>query len=250
MPNKLPWYPHESDAKDDVVISEAMDRFGHFGYAGWFMILDAIHRHGKGDTVTMTPKRFAQELRTKPKCCRNILGMFQESGKIIWEDCGNVWIVTVPKVNEKWKNLKARSGALGSQSADGRIIEKNKNKNKNKRPTETADKPPEVGPAKPKPERQDQIVMNIFLVEYLGLKIGSDDPAMKRQVAAAYKRYKRAGDRLLEMAGGDTRNAVIGLHAIAKGFNSKGLTWNLDTIAKTFLEWNADPKEFSRRMSR
>lgn len=65
MSNKLPWFTHDHDARNDLFISQAEDRFGPFGYCAYFKLLEVIHEHGVGDKLVMTRGRLCKELRTR-----------------------------------------------------------------------------------------------------------------------------------------------------------------------------------------
>lgn len=87
--------------------------------------------------------------------------------------------------------------------------------------------------------------MNYIAAEIYNLKVGgspSDNLALK----AFYGRYGRAGRDILAFAGGDVEKAKRGLIAIGERMERAGLSYNLDTIAKWFLDWNLDPEGWKR----
>lgn len=252
MPNKLPWYPHEHDARNDAVIYEAMDRFGLDGYAAWFIILDLIHEHGAGDTVTLSMSRMCREFRSRSTKVRLLLDFFQTSSRLLWGEDGLLVTIQIEKVNIKWKNLRSREVSVGSASDHGGRIEREKEKERERdkqRLSDAADKPPKVTkpkPPEPKPKKSTafQIIMDTFLVEYCQMKIKSDDEGMKARVTEGYKRYGRACRSLYNQAGKNQDVAVAGLHAIADRMNRWGMSWKLDTIVAHMDDFMSDPKEY------
>lgn len=106
--NKLPWFSHDTDARRDFFIRQAVERFGHFGYAGYFMLLEVIQAHGRGDTIKAPARYLADELLTKPVRLMDFLDFAQKSGKIRYTKHGVEIEVTVPKFSSRNKNRRAR----------------------------------------------------------------------------------------------------------------------------------------------
>lgn len=82
MANKLPWFTHDHNARNDEFIQRSMDQFGHFGYAAYFMILELIHEHGNGGVVTIPKSRLALNLRSRWPQVLLYLTFSQTSGKV------------------------------------------------------------------------------------------------------------------------------------------------------------------------
>jgi hypothetical protein len=108
LANKYNWFAHRNDAHEDLFIQEAIERFGHFGYAAYFMLLEIFDRHGVGDTLEIPLRVLAQKMRTKRKSAGNVLGMFQESGKINYSTSGNNLIITIPNFRKFQANRKSK----------------------------------------------------------------------------------------------------------------------------------------------
>jgi hypothetical protein len=106
---------HYSDARKDLFVRSLEDRFGHFGYAGWFKMLEVLHEHGRGDNLCITLPQLASELSSKPSSVRQLLAICQSAGKIVVEANGQQMKITVKNFNEKQRN-KFRAGTVG---ADG-----------------------------------------------------------------------------------------------------------------------------------
>lgn len=109
MSNKLPWMKHYADARKDLFLRTLEDRFGHFGYAGWFKMLEVLHEHGSGDNLWITLTQLASELASKPSTVRHLLAICQSSGKILVEANGQKMKITVKNFKEKQRN-KSREG--------------------------------------------------------------------------------------------------------------------------------------------
>lgn len=108
MANKLPWMKHDHNARNDDFLKRACARFGHFGYAGWFRMLETLHEHGIGDKLCMERSRFASELGSKWPPVRNLLDFYRESGKVQYNENGKELVIEVKNFRKKQdkKNLK------------------------------------------------------------------------------------------------------------------------------------------------
>jgi len=93
-------------------------------------------------------------------------------------------------------------------------------------------------------------LMDRLIVEYMGYKPGDPDPAQKAAVKACYSRYGRAVRDILAFALQDPEKAMRGIYAIGERMEKYGLNWNLDTAAKRFPEWHANPEAFERETNR
>lgn len=111
MSNKLPWFKHDGNARNDDFIKRACDRFGHFGYSGYFRMIEVLHEHGVGDKLCITRSRFASELGSKWPPARNLLDFCQESGKVHYTDNGKELIIEV-------KNFRKKQGKKGGQKGE------------------------------------------------------------------------------------------------------------------------------------
>lgn len=109
MANKLPWMKHDHNARNDDFIKRACGEFGHFGYAGWFRMLEVLHEHGAGDKLCITRSRFASELGSKWPPVGNLLAFCQESGKVRFTDDGKELVIEV-------KNFRKKQGKKGGQN--------------------------------------------------------------------------------------------------------------------------------------
>lgn len=101
MANKLPWMKHDHNARNDDFVKRACGRFGHFGYAGWFRLLETVHEHGVGDNLCMTRSRLASELGSKWPPVRNLLDFCRESGKVQYNESGEEVRIVVKNFRKK-----------------------------------------------------------------------------------------------------------------------------------------------------
>ena len=90
------------------------------------------------------------------------------------------------------------------------------------------------------------VFMNGIMKDYWKLEPEKDDAVSREQVVAAYKRHGRAGSDVLKMAGGDPTKARRGVDAVGRRMGRDGLSWNLDTVAQHFLDWNVNPEAYER----
>lgn len=108
MANKLPWFTHDHDAHDDQFISDSMERFGHFGYAAYFIILELLHKDGTGDILSISASRLCQKLRSRRAQVRLYLDFSQTSGKIKFTWKSDEVELQINKFRERQSNLKTK----------------------------------------------------------------------------------------------------------------------------------------------
>jgi hypothetical protein len=109
--NKLPWFTHDHDARRDEFVQRSMDKFGHFGYAAYFMLLEVIHEHGVGGIVRMTKSRLAQNLRSRWPQVRLYLDFCRTSGKVEVRLTGDEVELQNKKFIERQRKSKANAPA-------------------------------------------------------------------------------------------------------------------------------------------
>lgn len=108
MPNKLPWFPHDHDAHHDEFLQKAMDEFGHFGYAAYFMLLELIHKHGTGDRLVMNTSRLAKNLRSRWPQVRLYLEFSRTSGKVEFTLIGTSVELQIHNIRKWWAKQKSK----------------------------------------------------------------------------------------------------------------------------------------------
>lgn len=109
--NKLPWFTHDHDARIDEFIQRAEDRFGPFGYAAYFKILEIIHQHGVGGILKMERSRLCQNLRARWPGVRLYLNFCQGSGKLQFNLSGTQVELQNKKFIERQSKLKSKTPA-------------------------------------------------------------------------------------------------------------------------------------------
>lgn len=109
MANKLPWFTHDHNARNDEFIQRAIDKFGHFGYAAYFMLLEVIHEHGTGGTVQMSQSRLALNLRSRWPQVRLYLDFCRTSGKVDFTLSGTEVQLQNKKFIERQAKLKSKT---------------------------------------------------------------------------------------------------------------------------------------------
>lgn len=107
MSNKLPWFTHDHDARNDDFIRRAEDRFGHFGYAGYFKMIEILHEHGTGDRLKITKSRLSQELRSRWPQVRLLLDFCRTSGKVEFTSSQTEVELQIKKFRERQQKMKS-----------------------------------------------------------------------------------------------------------------------------------------------
>ena len=144
------WYKHLTNSHDDPDISDAMDKFGDFGYCGFFILLDLYGQefnHINNDGFLRISKTFLQrKLRkrwTKVELLLNFFSKEISEPRFLWSNNGNFIMLKVPKfieVASNWtgrkirKDLQSSSVAPTAKEVDIEVdIEKEKKRKEKKR---------------------------------------------------------------------------------------------------------------------
>ena len=114
--NKLPWFTHDHDARNDEFLQRAEDQFGHFGYAAYFKILEIIHQHGTGGILRMSQSRVALNLRSRWPQVRLYLDFCQTSGKVEFKLIGDQVELQNKKFIQRQRNLKSKATSMQPES--------------------------------------------------------------------------------------------------------------------------------------
>src|SRR3990167_4383970 len=109
MANKLPWYTHDHNARNDEFLQKSMDRFGHFGYSSYFIILELIHQYGVGGTLLISKSRLALNLRSRWPQVRLYLDFSQTSGKVEFKLIGDEVELKNKKFIERQAKMKSKT---------------------------------------------------------------------------------------------------------------------------------------------
>ena len=109
MANKLPWFTHDHNARNDDFIYRSEDRFGAFGYSAYFKILELLHEHGTGDCLLITPSRLTLELRSSQAKVRLYLDWGQTWGKLKFDWSPTEVRLEIKKFRERQANRKSKT---------------------------------------------------------------------------------------------------------------------------------------------
>ncbi len=121
MANKLPWFTHDHVARNDEFMQSAMDKFGHFGYAAFFMLLEVIHEHGVGGVVTMTKGRLSLNLRSRWPQVHQYLDFCRTAGKLEFKIIGDQVELQNKKFIERQRKMKSNAlSKLHERSSNAR----------------------------------------------------------------------------------------------------------------------------------
>lgn len=215
MANKLPWFTHDHDARNDEFLQRSMDKFGHFGYSAYFMILEIIHEHGVGGIVTMRQSRLAQNLRSRWPQVRLYLDFSRTSGKVDFTLTETEVQLQNKKFIERQGKLKSKTPAKLPQDSPKTPIER-----EGEREGDRHDKDKAI--------RHPSDVQSIVSAYKQTKGISKDDKAWDK---ANYGRFAKAASALL--ASTDClENAVAYIAARGSYLSSLGREWTLETIAK------------------
>lgn len=219
MANKLPWFTHDHDAHEDHFIQESMDKFGHFGYSSYFIILELMHKHGVGDSLSISRSRLCQKLRSRWPQVRLYLDFSRTSDKVQFTLSGDEVQLQIKKFRERQSKLKIKIPSTYRQSSLKTPIEREGERDGEKDLRAT----PEAS-EKAKTKIQD-------LVEAYKVRKGFalDDKAWDK---GNFGRCSKAAKTILSVFGDDLPQSLGYLESRSSYLESKGLDWSLETIAK------------------
>lgn len=115
--NKLPWFTHDHDARNDEFLQRSIDKFGHFGYSAYFMLLEVIHQHGACGQVSMSKGRLALNLRSRWPQVHQYLDFCRTSGKVEFDISGDEVRLQNKKFIERQRKMKSNAPAMLHQSS-------------------------------------------------------------------------------------------------------------------------------------
>jgi hypothetical protein len=230
MSNKLKWFTHDNDALEDDFIQASMDRFGHFGYAAYFIILELIHRHGTNNCLTIPLARLCQKLRSRRTQVRLYLDFSRTSAKMEVTWSGDEVQLQIKKFNERQRKLRYnRSSTVPQDSPKVAKEREGEGERHNKQPTASAlpngvDKAVDLGPYKIKTKAQA-----VICAYKVALGLAFDDRAWDK---ANYARYAKCAGKLLDAFGGLVAPAQAYIIAERDRLCAKGLSWTLETVER------------------
>ena len=231
--NKLPWFTHDHNARSDEFLQTAMDRFGHFGYAAYFMLLELIHEHGSGGILKMPARRVAQQLRSKSAAVRLYLAYCASTGKMEVRWIGDDVEIQNKKFIERQRKMKFNAPPMLRQRSvnapQEREVEREVEREEHIPKAAIAAKQKQVASAiiPGKPLTPIQAVVRAFKVAK-GIPV--DDAAWDRD---NYPIQCRAAAKLLRAFNGNDKGAVAYLLGKAQEWNEANLNgWQLAGIAK------------------
>lgn len=225
MANKLPWFTHDHNARNDDFIRRAEDEFGPFGYSAWFKLIEIIHEHGTGDILYMKRHRLAAELRSRWGRVRLYLELSRTSGKVEYELSGEEVRLKIKKFRDRQSKLKSNLPATFRQPSANLPIER-----EGQRDRENGLAPAALDPggiSKPKERTPIHLIMRAFK-EAKG--IDANDAEWDRK---HFKRFARAAADIQKIFGTRIDDAID--YVLAKGdeFDTQHLEgWGLEGIAR------------------
>lgn len=120
------WVKHLTTSTEDPFISGLLDRFGHAGYAIYWMIVERIARGmDRADSppeATMTVAQWVRFTRSKRSKLSSILRICEEQSKIETRTNGEYLTIRIEKIaeyrDEYSRKLRTRSGQGSGQDPD------------------------------------------------------------------------------------------------------------------------------------
>ncbi len=107
--NQHPWMKHDHNARNDLFIKKLEAKFGHFGYSGFFKLLEVLHEQGSGDNLCITKAQLALELRSKWPTVHLLLTSCRDSGKVHFDESGQDVTITVKNFRKKQDKKKSKT---------------------------------------------------------------------------------------------------------------------------------------------
>jgi len=231
-----------------------MDRFGHFGYAGYFILIEVLDRHGNGDAVSISQAKLSQKLRTRPGKLRELLGFCRSSSKLDWTE--NEFELTysmqqfrkrqsklkskvrpkfpesspnVPQEEEREeerevKNMAAKRKPPKSETSSEVIIKKLSNDKSNGK--YKLDEPIEVEPGY-------TITQKDILIIVAFKKLKGVDYADKEWDKANISRYRKKARAMIDKFRGDHDRAMAYLEDYKAKMEQYGLNWSFESAEKS-----------------
>lgn len=131
MANKLPWFTHDHNARNDDFIYRSETKFGPQGYSFWFKIIELLHEHGTGDILNMSQSRLCLELRSRWPVVRLYLDWSQTSGKLEFNLSGTEVQLQIKKFRERQSKLKSNLPSILPEPSGNLPIHKRDKKKEN-----------------------------------------------------------------------------------------------------------------------
>ena len=146
----MEFFRHDTDAGQGRFLTEAMEKFGHFGYTGFFLLLEMYYKKidasnrieikksakvlpGKSDDSPKVVQLWygfhwrvvRQSLRTTPTRVRHLLDYCQTSGVLVWEESPTGVEISVCNVLELLPDtMRRRLGKILNVALEKRREEK------------------------------------------------------------------------------------------------------------------------------
>ena len=236
MANKLPWFTHDHNAHDDKFISDSMEKFGHFGYAAYFIVLELIHMEGVGDVLAISPSRLSLKLRSSQARVRLWADWSQSQGKLEADWGRTEVLLKIKKFRERQSNMKSKLISTSFQPNIKPIpTSPKKEKEKEKEKTDIA--PTAHEPKIVKPKTPTQRIVEAYK---MAKDVDREDKAWDK---ANFGRYSKAAVNLLACFGQDVEKCAAYIFLRAEDLNEKRLDWTLETITRHAFDGIGLPKK-------
>lgn len=107
--NRLPWFTHDNDARDDNWLRHLCKTQGHVSIDIWYSLLELMHKHGVKNVLRRDLASVAQRSQTNTRVVRRVLTEmahdFEGKTRVNWhisrESVGSVLVIEIPKFKER-----------------------------------------------------------------------------------------------------------------------------------------------------
>lgn len=215
--NRQPWLKHDHLAHQDEFIQQSMLKFGPAGYSNFFIIIELVHLHGNSEgSLKISRSNLCQKLRSRWPQVGLYLDWSRTQGKLQFNLISDEVELKI-KNYRKWQyNIKSKSVPNPSQIRTD--IEGDREEEE-----ETT-----IGPAVQKPKMISPI-QQIVEAYKMAKNVSRKDKGWDKQ---NFSRYAKAAKGLLDCFKGDLSRAGAYVFAQGEEFDSKNISWTLETIAR------------------
>lgn len=120
MANINPWFKHYATAHNDLWLRHLVRKEGHVAGWIWWVLLELLHKHGRGNTLIMNISDIAHAAASSNSVVTRVLTQmateFQGQSKLSWNSVGTQLELEIKNFREKQHNLKVKTGPKAFQN--------------------------------------------------------------------------------------------------------------------------------------
>lgn len=118
----MKWFKHFSDAHDDEIMDQMIERFGVESYGVWWIILERI-AYQMGDSnktsVTYPAKTWRKVTKISPQKLKKVVSFLQENKKLFLETSEDLITIDCPKlleIRDEWTKRQSKHSGVSQES--------------------------------------------------------------------------------------------------------------------------------------